>query len=67
MGVMIMFDKTEYQRNYRKNKLKRIPLEVPHEYYQNIKEHTEKTNESVNGFIKRAINETIERDNIRST
>lgn len=62
-----MFDATAYHNNYRKTKLKRIPLEVSHEYYQGIKEHTEKTNESVNGFIKRAINETIERDNIRST
>ncbi len=58
-----MFDKTEYQRNYRKDKLKRISFEVQKEYYEQIKEHTENTNESVNGFIKRAINETMERDN----
>lgn len=58
-----MFNKTEYQRNYRKEKLKRIPLEVSHDYYQIIKDHTEKTKESVNGFIKRAINETISHDN----
>ena len=63
----MMFDRTEYNRNYRKEKLKRIPLDVTPEQYKTIKEHTEKTNESVNGFIKRAINETIERDNIRST
>lgn len=58
-----MFDKTEWQRNYRKNNLKRISLEVPIPFYEIIRNHTEKTNESVNGFIKRAINETIERDN----
>lgn len=57
-----MFNKTEYQRNYRKEKLKRISLEVPHDYYNTIKAHTETTHESVNGFIKRAINETIKRD-----
>lgn len=58
-----MFNKTEYQRKYRKEKLKRISLEVPTAYYETIKEHTEKTKESVNGFIKRSISETIERDN----
>lgn len=58
-----MFDKTEYQRNYRKVKLKRIPFDVTIEKYEQIKEHSEKQSESVNGFIKRAINETIERDN----
>jgi len=30
---------------------------------ERIKEHTEKTKESVNAFINRAISETIERDN----
>lgn len=58
-----MFDRAEYQRNYRKNKLKRISLEVPKEYYNKIKSHTETTSETVNGFIKRAIEETIKRDN----
>lgn len=58
-----MFDRTEYNRNYRKNKLKRIPLSVPIEFYNKIKSHTETTSETVNGFIKRAIEETIKRDN----
>ena len=58
-----MFDRTEYNRNYRKNKLKRVSLELQNEYYDRIKAHTEETKETVNGFIKRAINETIERDN----
>ena len=58
-----MFDKTEYMRNYRKNKLRRIPFEVPIEKYEQIKSHTETTGETVNGFIKRAIDETIENDN----
>lgn len=58
-----MFDKTEYQRNYRKEKLKRVSLELPKEKYEEVKEHSQGRSESVNGFIKRAINETIERDN----
>lgn len=57
-----MFDKNEYMKEYRKNKLRRIPLDVTPEQYETLKEHTENTHETVNGFIKRAINETIERD-----
>ena len=44
---------------------KRIPLDVKLEKYDEIKAHVEKNSESVNGFIKRAIDETIERDNKR--
>ena len=58
-----MFNRSEYQKEYRKKNLKRISVEVPNTYYEIIKNHTEKTKESVNGFIKRAINETMERDN----
>ena len=58
-----MFNRNEYQKEYRKNNLKRVSLELPIKDYESIKDHTEQTKESVNGFIKRAINETIERDN----
>ena len=57
-----MFDRNEYQKNYRKEKLKRISLEVPKEYYEQIKIHAESMNESVNGFIKRAIKEGMKND-----
>lgn len=60
-----MFDRTEYNKQYRKNNLKRVPLDVSTEYYEQIKEHVEQTNETINGFIKRAINETIKNDNAR--
>ena len=33
---------------------------------ENIKSHAETYGESLNGFIKRAIDETIERDNLNS-
>lgn len=48
---------------YAKEKLKRIPLDVPIEKYSEIKSHSEAMKETVNGFIKRAIDEAIERDN----
>ena len=55
--------KTKYNLKYAKEKLKRIPLDVQKDKYKEIKAHAEKQNESVNGFIKRAIDEAIERDN----
>ena len=40
----------------------RINLTVPKGAKETIKSHAESRGESVNGFINRAINETIERD-----
>ena len=57
-----MFNRNEYQIEYRKKNLKRVSLELPIKDYEKIKQHTENTSESINGFIKRAINETMERD-----
>lgn len=48
---------------YKTNNLKRIPLDVQKSKYDTIKTHAQTRGESVNGFIKRAIDETIERDN----
>ena len=56
------FDKAAYRYQYEKEKLKRIPLDVTKEKYSEIKTHSEKNGETVNGFIKRAIDETIERE-----
>ena len=56
-------NKKQYSINYAKNKYKRIPLDVKLQKYDEIKAHAEKNSESVNGFIKRAIDETMERDN----
>lgn len=52
-----------YSLQYKKDHIKRIPFDVQIETYEQIKEHIQKTGESVNGFIKRAINETMEKDN----
>lgn len=57
------FDKNKYMNEYRNEKLKRIPLDVTKEKYSEIQGHAKNRNETVNGFIKRAINETMERDN----
>ena len=56
-------NKTSYQIEYAKEKLKRIPLDVPKEKYAEIKAHAMERSETVNGFIKRAIDETMQRDN----
>ena len=44
---------------YAKNHLKRIPLDVTKEKYQTIKDAAEAAGESVNGYIKKAIDERI--------
>lgn len=49
-------------KKYKKAHYKRVPLELPLEYYDQIKEHAAARNESVNGFIKRAIQEQMKRD-----
>lgn len=55
--------KTEYNLNYAKTKLKRIPLDVQNEKYEEIKNAADQAGESVNGYIKKAIDQRIERDN----
>ena len=57
-----MSDRKEYFLKYKKDNYKRIPLDVTKEYYEQIKIHAESMNESVNGFIKRAISECIKND-----
>lgn len=54
--------KVKYDINYAKQNIKRIPLDVQKEHFEKIKAHADHKGESVNGFIKRAINETMERD-----
>ena len=52
----------EYMLKYAKENLKRVPLDLQKSTYEEIKTHAESRKESVNGFIKRAITETLERD-----
>ena len=55
--------KTEHNLNYAKTKLKRIPLDIQNEKYEEIKNAADQAGESVNGYIKKAIDQRIERDN----
>lgn len=52
----------ESMYRYAKENLKRVPLDMQKSIYEEIKLHAESRKESVNGFIKRAISETLERD-----
>jgi uncharacterized protein (DUF1778 family) len=51
----------EYLYQYAKDNLKRIPLDVSKDKYDEIKTAADKSGVSVNGFIKTAIDEKIER------
>ncbi|MDD6411755.1 hypothetical protein [Blautia faecicola] len=52
----------ESMYKYAKNNLKRIPLDVQKEKYEEIKTAATAAGESVNGYIKEAINQRILRD-----
>lgn len=55
-------ERKEYLKQYQRDHIKRIPLNVQKEEYERMKTHIESRGETVNGFIKRAINETIAHD-----
>ena len=54
--------KTEYNIKYAKDKLTRIPLDVQKEKYEEIKTAATAAGKTVNGYIKIAIDERMERD-----
>ena len=47
---------------YKSEKMKRIPLDVQKEEYLLLKEHAAARGESLNGFLKRAAREQMQRD-----
>ena len=47
---------------YKKNHIKRIPLDVQLEYYEELKQFVEKQGYTMNGFIKAAIQEKKDRE-----
>lgn len=59
------YNETAYKasQKYKAGNIKRVPLDMQRSTYEEIKAHAEGRSESVNGFIKRAISETMERDN----
>ena len=54
--------KRDYNVQYIKDNIKRVPLDVQKDKYETIKAAAEAAGESVNGYIKRAIDERMERD-----
>jgi len=58
-----MAGKTEYKNNWQKENVDRVNLTMAKGRKEIIKAHAEARGESVNGFINRAISETMERDN----
>ena len=55
-------EKAKYDIQYAKTKLKRIPLDVQKEKYEEIKTAADTVGETVNGYIKKAIDERIGRE-----
>lgn len=55
---------TQYKNDWQKANLDRISLTVPKGQKEQIQGHASAHGESVNGFISRAICETMERDQI---
>lgn len=53
-------NKSQYK--YNAAHIKRVPLDLQKERYEEVKDHATSRGETVNGFIKRAIDETIVRD-----
>lgn len=56
------FDKTAYKNDFIAKNYDRVNLTVPKGDKAKIAAHADKRKESVNGFINRAIKETMERD-----
>ena len=55
-------EKAKYDIEYAKAKIKRIPLDVQKEKYEEIKAAADAIGEKVNTYIKKAIDERMERD-----
>ena len=61
-----MAEKTEAQKRAQKAYMEKFAVarvRMPHDKYEAVQAHAEAQGESVNGFINRAIEEAIERDN----
>lgn len=56
-------NKIAYSVEYNKKNYKRIPLDVSFKMYDDIKKASENENESINGFIKKAINDRLNKNN----
>ena len=52
-------NKKQYTMEYAKTRLKRIPLDVQIDKYDEIKRASEEAGETVNGYIKKAIDNRL--------
>lgn len=54
---------SQYRLEYAKRKYKRVPLDLPLAKYDEIKTYCAKNGETVNGFIKKAIEMRLQSNN----
>lgn len=59
MGYKSQEQRNEYSKEYMKKNLKRIPLDVKPFVYDHIKYCATQNNETVNGYIKRVLDEEM--------
>lgn len=52
-------NKKRYNAEYAKTNLKRVPLDMQIEKYQEVKAAAESAGETVNGYIKKAIDKRL--------
>ncbi|MGO5167673.1 hypothetical protein ACTQ4Q_04185 [Bacillota bacterium LCP21S3_D9] len=55
-------NKVRYNVEYAKNNYKRVPLDLKIDKYEQLKAAAEKSGESVNGYIKTAVEQRIQRE-----
>ena len=61
------FDKVAYNNSFNAENYDRISLMVKKGERERIREHAKRHGEKLNGFIQRAIKETIDRDNSKES
>ncbi len=54
-------NKRKYTSEWKKVNIKRINLEVSHDKYNQIKQAADTSGDSVNGYIKKAIDEKLDK------
>lgn len=52
----------DYKIKFAKENYKRVPLDLKKEKYEQIKAAAEKSGESVNGYIKTAVDQRMQRE-----
>ena len=57
-------NKMKYTNEWKRQNIKRVALEVSLSKYDEIKQAADTSGESINGYIKRAIDERLYKDNI---